>query len=71
VYPLSFASMIMGAPSRITALAYLGETGVDEQAGIVLGYDRGRVSTLYTSIRVDSPVEATLLGSEGQIRIRP
>ena len=69
VYPLSFASMIMGAPSSIEALAHLGETGVDEQAGIVLGYDRGRVGTLYTSIRVDSPVEATILGSEGQIRI--
>ena len=69
VYPLSFASMIMGAPSSIEALAHLGETGVDEQAGIVLGYGRGRVGTLYTSIRVDSPVEATILGSEGQIRI--
>ena len=69
VYPLSFASMIMGVPSSIEALAHLGETGVDEQAGIVLGYDRGRVSTLYTSIRVDSPVEAILLGTRGQIRI--
>jgi predicted dehydrogenase len=69
VYPLAFASMIMGAPTRIEALAHLGETGVDEQAGIVLGYDQGRVSTLYTSIRVDSPVEAILLGTRGQIRI--
>jgi predicted dehydrogenase len=69
VYPLSFASMIMGSPSKIEALAHLGKTGVDEQAGIVLGYDRGRVSTLYTSIRVDSPVEAILLGTRGQIRI--
>ena len=71
VYPLSFASMIMGAPSSIEALAHLGETGVDEQAGIVLGYDRGRVGTLYTSIRVDSPVEAIIMGSQGQIRIHP
>jgi predicted dehydrogenase len=69
VYPLAFASMIMGAPTRIESLAHLGETGVDEQAGIVLGYDQGRVSTLYTSIRVDSPVEAILLGTRGQIRI--
>ena len=69
VYPLSFASMIMGSPSRITATAHLGETGVDEQAGIVLVYKGGRVSTLYTSIRVDSPVEAILLGTRGRIRI--
>ena len=71
VYPISFASMIMGPPSGITTLAHLGETGVDEQAGIVLRYDQGQVSTLLTSIRVDSPVEAILMGTEGQIRIHP
>jgi predicted dehydrogenase len=71
VYPLSCASMIMGPPFKITTMAHLGETGVDEQAGIVLGYDQGRISTLYTSIRVDSPVEATLLGTKGQIRVHP
>ncbi|HSR32095.1 MAG TPA: Gfo/Idh/MocA family oxidoreductase [Anaerolineae bacterium] len=71
VYPLSLASMIMGPPSGITTLAHLGETGIDEQAGIILGYDQGRVSTLYTSIRVDSPVDAILLGTQGQICIHP
>jgi predicted dehydrogenase len=71
VYLISFASMIMGPPSRITTLAHLGETGVDEQAGIVLRYDQGQVSTLYTSLRVDSPVEAILMGTKGQIRLHP
>jgi predicted dehydrogenase len=71
VYPLSFASMLMGAPSNIRSMAHLGATGVDEQAGIILGYDQGQVSTLYTSIRTDSPVEALLLGTQGQIRIHP
>lgn len=71
VYPVSFASMIMGSPSRIKAMAHLGETGVDEQAGIILGYGQGQVSTLYTSMRVDSPVEAVIMGTKGQIRIHP
>jgi dihydrodiol dehydrogenase / D-xylose 1-dehydrogenase (NADP) len=71
VYLISFASMIMGSPSGITTLAHLGKTGVDEQAGIVLRYDQGQVSTLYTSIRVDSPVEAILMGTKGQIRLHP
>jgi predicted dehydrogenase len=71
VYPISFASMIMGPPSGITTLAHLGETGVDEQAGIIFRYDQGQVSTLHTSIRVDSPVEAILMGTKGQIRLHP
>jgi predicted dehydrogenase len=69
VYPLSLASMLMGPPARITSLAHLGATGVDEQMGIILGYNQGLVSTLYASLRADSPVEAILLGTKGQIRI--
>jgi predicted dehydrogenase len=71
VYPISLASMLMGPPSKITTLAHLGETGVDEQAGIVLQYGQGQMSTLYTSTRVDSPVEAILMGTKGQIRLHP
>jgi predicted dehydrogenase len=71
VYPVSFASMIMGPPSSIASHAHLGETGVDEQAVIVLTYDGGQVSTLYTSLWVDSPVEALLMGARGQIRLHP
>mgnify|MGYP001828689032 CR=1 FL=1 len=71
VYPISLASMIMGPPSQITTMVHLGQTGVDEQAGILLGYDQGQVSTIYTSLRVDSPVETILMGTKGQIRIHP
>jgi predicted dehydrogenase len=71
VYPIAFASMIMGQPSSITASASLGATAVDEQTGIALGYDGGQLSSLYCSIRVDSPVEAALMGTRGSIRIHP
>jgi predicted dehydrogenase len=71
VYLVSFASMVMGPPSRVEALAHLGETGVDEQTGIMLGYDRGQMSTLYCSLRVNSPIEATIIGTKGHIRFHP
>ncbi|MGD8901966.1 MAG: Gfo/Idh/MocA family oxidoreductase [Anaerolineae bacterium] len=71
VYLVSLASMIMGPPSRIGGLGHLGETGVDEQAGIVLGYEQGQVSTLFTSVRIDSPVEAVIIGTGGRIRLHP
>jgi predicted dehydrogenase len=71
VYPIALASMIMGPPTSITSSAYLGKTGVDEQTGILLGYDGGRISSLYCSIRADSAVEAVLTGTKGRIRIHP
>jgi predicted dehydrogenase len=71
VYSISLAWMIFGSPSRITSMAELGETGVDEQAAIIMGYDEGQLATLYTSIRTDTPAEAILMGTKGQIRIHP
>ncbi len=71
VYPVSLASMVFGPPSRITSMAQFGETGVDEQAAILLGYDQGRLAALYTSLRADTPREAILVGTEGRIRIHP
>ena len=52
-------------------MAQLGETGVDEQAAIILGYDEGQLAILYTSIRTDTRAEAILMGTKGQIRIHP
>ncbi len=69
VYPVSFASMIFGAPERITGMAHFGETGIDEQNAILMGYSGGRIATLYSSTRLDSPIEAVIMGTKGSIRI--
>lgn len=69
VYTLSLASMVFGKPARVTGLAHLGETGVDEQAAMVLGYREGGLAVLSTAIRTTTPQEATLMGSDGMIRI--
>jgi dihydrodiol dehydrogenase / D-xylose 1-dehydrogenase (NADP) len=69
IYPVSFSSMIFGAPKQIKSFAHLGETGVDEQASIILEFDDGKMATLYTSTRFNSPSEALLIGSTGRIKI--
>ncbi len=69
VYAISLASMVFGTPSRVTSMAHLGETGVDEQAAIILGYDQGQLATLFTTIRTNAPGEAILMGTRGRIRI--
>jgi len=69
IYPISFASMVLGTPSRIVSLAHMGQTGVDEQAGIVFGYERGQLAILHTALQTSTAIEATVMGTEGKIRV--
>ena len=69
IYPVSLASMILGAPERVTGMAQLGETGVDEQSAMIFGYAGGQLALLSQAIRTNSPHEALLLGTSGKIRM--
>lgn len=69
IYPISFASMVLGAPQQISALAHLGETGVDEQAAVTLGHSGGRLALLFAATRTESQREAFVLGTGGQIKV--
>jgi predicted dehydrogenase len=67
VYSLSFASMLLGTPDRISGLATLGETGVDEIAGLVLGYPSGAISMVATAVRANTHQESIVTGTDGRI----
>ncbi len=69
IYPVSFASVIFGTPAKVTSLAHLGATGVDEQAAMLLSYAGGQLSLLAAAVRVDIPSEAIIMGTKGQIRV--
>jgi predicted dehydrogenase len=69
IYLLSLASMILGTPTVVKSCAILGDTGVDEHAGILLKYSGPQMASLVCSVRVRSQREATIVGSAGQIRI--
>jgi dihydrodiol dehydrogenase / D-xylose 1-dehydrogenase (NADP) len=69
VYPISFAHMILGTPDRITGLATMCETGVDEQAAIVLGFPGGALALLSTAVRTETEQAAQVIGTEGRISI--
>ena len=69
VYTLSLASMIFGAPTRITGMAHLGESGVDEQSSMTLAYTSGQMASLYTAIRTTTFQEASIMGTKGRIKI--
>jgi predicted dehydrogenase len=71
VYCVSLSSMIFGPPDRITGLAHLGETGVDELSAAILEHGDGRMSTISIATRTATPQEAVISGTEGRIRIHP
>ncbi|MGN7456956.1 Gfo/Idh/MocA family protein [Paenibacillus pasadenensis] len=70
IYPVSFASFVFGAqPERIESVARIGETGVDEQFSLLLGYGDGRAASLHGSIRLEMENDAWIYGTKGRIRI--
>ena len=69
VYTIALAYMVFGAPSKITSLAHIGETHVDEQASILLGYDAGQIANLFCAISTETSKEARIIGTKGSIHI--
>ncbi|MEM7530664.1 MAG: Gfo/Idh/MocA family oxidoreductase [Chloroflexota bacterium] len=74
VYPTSLVSMLLSQggtvkPDRIASMAEIGETGVDEQAAAILGYPSGQMGIIQTGIRTSTPMETTIIGTDGRIRI--
>ena len=69
IYPISLAAMILGEAKEVSGLAHVGETGVDEQAGMVLSYEGGRLAVLATGVRTKTPMEAWILGTEGRLHL--
>ena len=51
VYPVLFASMVLGTPSRIVSMSHLAFTGVDAQTSMLFGYDSGAQAVLTCTLR--------------------
>lgn len=69
VYPVSFASMVLGTPNAIASVATLGETNVDEQNAIALAYPSGAVASLGVTIQASPISIGLILGTKGRIEI--
>ena len=70
VYTVALAFMVFGGPpAEVTGMTHIGETGVDEQSAMILGYDGGRLAVLACAVRAQAPMEAHIIGTAGWIRI--
>jgi predicted dehydrogenase len=68
-YPVSIAHIVFGEPESINAFSFIGPTGVDEQTSLIFGYKEGKSALGYSSFKVSPPMEATIMGTKGYIRL--
>ncbi|MGH2936612.1 MAG: Gfo/Idh/MocA family protein [Solirubrobacterales bacterium] len=69
VYPVSFASMILGTPSRIVSISDPAFTGVDAQTSMLFGYEGGAQAVLTCTLRAKSPTTASIVGTDARIEV--
>jgi predicted dehydrogenase len=69
VYPVSFASMVLGTPERIVSLITPAPDGGDEMTSMVFGYASGAQALLNCSISGKSPTRGAIVGSDARIEI--
>jgi predicted dehydrogenase len=68
IYPVSFASFVMGAPDAVTARGSRTSTGVDAQISVIL--EKGDVqAALNTTLLAQTPTVAAISGSRARIEI--
>ncbi|HET9073725.1 MAG TPA: Gfo/Idh/MocA family oxidoreductase [Solirubrobacteraceae bacterium] len=71
VYPVSFASMLLGPPQRVVALLDPAFTGVDAQTSMLLGYAGGAQAILTCTLAAQGPTRAVIVGTMGRIETGP
>lgn len=69
IYPLSIAAALLGPVASVTAQAELGSTGVDVNTGFILRHANGGVSSCACSLVAETPVELTVSGDKGYVRM--
>jgi predicted dehydrogenase len=69
IYPVSFASMVLGTPQRIVSVVTPAFTGVDGQTSMLFGYATGAQAVLTCTLSAKSPTRAAIVGTEARIEI--
>jgi predicted dehydrogenase len=69
IYPVSFASQLLGRPESVQVKATLKATGADAETALILTYSEGRTAALYAASTTPGPNVAAVMGTEGRIEI--
>ena len=68
IYPLSFASFVLGEPDSVVAAGRLTDTGVDGQVSITLGKGAAQ-SCLNTTLWARTPTRASISGTAARVEL--
>jgi predicted dehydrogenase len=69
VYPVSFASMVLGTPQRIVSLVTPAPAGGDDQTSMLFGYASGAQALLNCGLSGKSPTRGAIVGTDARIEI--
>jgi predicted dehydrogenase len=69
VYPVSFASFVLGTPSAVLAVGTHAVTGVDGQVSAVLSSASGAHALVNTTLFARTPTTAAVVGTEARIEL--
>lgn len=69
IYPISFIWDVLGAPTTVTAVGRLVETGADSEVATIMTHQGGAISTSLSSSRAAGPNTASIVGTDARIDI--
>lgn len=69
VYPLAFASQILGTPSAVHNIGSLIETGVDAQSLLTLSYASAAQAQINTTLHARTPTTASIAGEHALLQV--
>jgi predicted dehydrogenase len=69
VYPMSFASMVLGTPSKVTAVSDPAFTGVDATTSMLMQYAGGAHAVLTATLTAAGPTTAAVVGTDARVLV--
>lgn len=70
IYPVSLCHYLFDAiPNNVKSIAFIGETGVDVQTSINLGFEDGRVAAFCCSLNAEAQGGGHIMGTKGRIAL--
>ncbi len=71
IYPIMATLTIFGKPEKISALATMSATNVDETCAVNFQYANGAIAMCHSTVKAHTNIEAYIYGEKGVLYIHP